>query len=186
MHDGDHQIGPVHAARSHNISHHLLVLAPGHTRQVGASLETARVKFVVAQHRNAQAFALEDQRRVGLLQVHAAADLRQTGLIEQRQHLGKGLGAKITRMVVGQGHGIEVALQHRDHARMGAKGVHLVTRVARCGNHALQVGDADISPCKGRCEMRVRVAAIRDQLTGCVVEHAVARKDQSHALRWRG
>ena len=81
VHDGKHQVGSVHAARRHDVGHHLLILAPGHTRQVGPGLETARVKLVVTQYRNAQPFALEDQRRVGLFQVQATADLRQTSFI---------------------------------------------------------------------------------------------------------
>ena len=87
-------------------------------------------------------------------------------------------------MVVGQGHGIKMALQNRDHAGVRAKGVHLLARAARRGNHTLQIGDADIGCGKRRREMRIRVAALGNEFTRRIVEHAVTRKDQTHALSW--
>ena len=169
----------MHAARCADVSDHALVFAPSRARHIVVRLKTAGLEFVVTQYRDAQTFALKHQRRVRLPQIHAPTHLRQTGALQQAQHLGEGLGAEVAGMVVGQGDRVKVPFQHRDHTRVGAESEHLVARAALGGDHAFEVGDADVGIGKVACKAGKRVTALRDQVAGVGVEHAVPGKDQA-------
>ena len=182
VHDRDHHIGFVNSARGADIAHHLRVLAPGDAGPVGVGLEAARLKLVVAQHRHAHAFALDDPGGVRLGQVHAAAVIAQAALLEQAQHLGKRLGAEVARVVVGQADGVKVALEVLQGAGVDAKHIRLVVLgAADGGHHALQVANADVGARKQTGKTGVGVAAFAHGVHGAVFEHHVA--DDDHGQR---
>ena len=62
-----------------------------------------------------------------LAQIGAAAKIRNAVLFEQRQRFAEGGFAVVARVIIGQRHRVQVALEHRQHARMGAEGEDLLS-----------------------------------------------------------
>ena len=182
MHDGDHQIRPVHATRLADVVHHLLVFAPGHPRGIVVGLKAARHEFVVAQKSDAQALALDHPRGVCLRQIAPASDRAQARLLEQVQHFGKCFTPKITRVVVGQRHCIEMGLQHRQHAWVRPEREVFIPCTAHRGHHTFQIGHADIGGSKDACKGGKRVTTTGDQRAGRIIQHGVACKHHAHSL----
>src|SRR3990167_9410672 len=147
------------ATRLSDVSHYLFIFAPGNTGRVRVRLETARHEFAVTQQCNAKTLALDDERGMCLGQVQAPAELHQARLFDQTQHVGKRRAAIVARVVVGQGHDIEVALEDRQHAWMSAKGVVLVASRASGGNDALQIDNTDIGALEKISKVGKRVPA---------------------------
>jgi hypothetical protein len=183
VHERDQQVGAKHAAGAADVEAHLLVLAPGYSGLVGVGLEVAREELVVAQQRDAQPLALDHQRRVCAGQVEPAAEVADARPVQQPEHLGKRRRAEIARMVVGQAHRVETALQHLERARMGAEGVRLVRlRKAGGGDDTFQVADADVGGGQLGGKGLERVAPPADDAPGRVVEHQVADEDHRDPL----
>ena len=186
VHHWNHQISPIDGARFFDVGHHLLVFAPGDAGRVVIGLKTARHEFAVAQQRNAQPLALDDQRGMRLRQIMAAAEIPQAGRIQQPQHLRKGRTAKVTRMVVGQRQRIEVPPQNRQGARMGAESEVFLARLPGRGDDALQIAKANIGLPKNSGPVGKRVLPARNHLAHRAVEHDVARKHQADRAGCRG
>ena len=109
VHHRDDHIGATRPAGPSNIAQHLLVFAPSNARSVVVGLKAAWLKFIEAQHGDAHAFFLNDERLMGLREVVTPAIHAHPSLAQPLEHVGKGHGAVVARMVVGQTHCIKMA-----------------------------------------------------------------------------
>ena len=175
VHDRDHQVGAMQPAGLADIELDLLVLAPGDARLVEIRLETARQELVIAEQGDPQAMALEDEWPMRLGQVGTAAEPAEALPVEQVQHLAEGLRTEVARVIVRQGHGIEVPLDRCQDPRVGAEGVGLAGfGCAAGGDDTLQVADPDVGVVQEGGEGGEGVAPRLDHLPRGPVEHEVA------------
>lgn len=181
VHDRDHQVGLMAAAGVGDVELDLLVLAPGDPRPVGIGLETAGQELVVAEQGDPQAMALDDERPMRLGQVGPAAKPADALAVQQGQHLAEGLRTEVARVIVRQGHGVEVPLERLQDARVGAEGVGLAGfGLAAGGDDTFQVADPEVSGIQEGGEGGKGVATLRDHPSRRLVEHEVTDHGQGH------
>jgi hypothetical protein len=95
----------------------------------------------------------------------------------------EGFVTEVAGMVVGQGQGIEAALQDGQDAGLGAEAVDLVVLLAAAGgDRAFEIADTVIGSLENVGEGRQRVATSADQAAGAIVEHDVAGEDQGEGF----
>ena len=108
-------------------------------------LKAARLKFIEAQHGDANAFFLNDERLMGLREVVTPAIHAHPSLAQPLQHVRKGHGAVVARMVVGQPHCIKMAAYEAHGPGMNPKHIGFVGFcLTLVRHHALQISQPDI------------------------------------------
>mmetsp|Transcript_884 Transcript_884/g.2051 ORF Transcript_884/g.2051 Transcript_884/m.2051 type:complete len:313 (-) Transcript_884:127-1065(-) len=157
----------------------LLLIGPSDAGLRRAGLEVAREHFVVAEQGDAQPVALHDGGAVRSAQVAAAPEIGQPGFLQALQHLGEGLGPVVSGVVVGQRHRIDMAAQHVHRMRMRSEGPRFGDLPSSGGDHAFQVGHAQIGVLQRRSHMLEGVAALRDDAARSIGEHDVAHPGQA-------
>ena len=116
-----------------------------------------------------------------LTQIGPAAKVRQLLLFQQRQGFGKRRFAVVARVVIGQRHRIDMALEHWQHPGVGAEGVNLaVQRLAGGGHRAFQIANGVIAVGQQAGKRGKWVAARCDHLAGAVIEHDIAHHQEAH------
>ena len=130
---------------------------------------------LLGEQGDAQALALDDQRRVGMRKVAAAAEVGDAGTVEPTEHLAEGGRAVIAGMVVGQAKGVEMTLEQCQHARMGAEGVGFVRLgFAVRGDDAFEIADTDVGGIEPCGKGHEGIAAAPDLRADRLGEHDVA------------
>ena len=181
VHHRDHDVGAMQRPRCRDVEAHLVVLAPRHAGLVVIGLEAARQELVVAEQRDAQSLAFDDQRRVRTREVATTAEVRDAALFEQSEHFAEGLRSVVARMIVRERDGVEVALQHAERAGVRAERVGLAgLGRARRRDDAFEIADADVGRVEDLRERCERIAPATDRAAGQRVEHHVADERDRH------
>ena len=116
-----------------------------------------------------------------LAEVATSAKIRQARCFQPPEHLDEGAATVVTRMVVGQRDRIDMPLQQRQHARLGAEGPGLAGDfLAALGDHAFKIGQAQISAGEQLCKRLEGVATAADQAARAVGQHHVANPGDAH------
>ena len=165
-----------------DVGRHLLVDRPGDPRPGRPGLELARMEVVVAEERDAEAVAIEDERQSGLTAVAAATEAPDAGLVEQRELLEEGVVAKIAGVIVGQRHDPEVPADNVEDAGVGPERVGLVDRFANCCHNAFEIRDCHVDPIENIGKLGEGVPARCDRLPGEVGEHDIAGEGERHLV----
>jgi hypothetical protein len=95
--------------------------------------------------------------------------LRQSAFLKELQHVCKGFWTKIATVVIGQGHGIEMFFEHRNHARVCSEREHLIASGAFGRHHAFQIGDANIGFGKKTFKVSKGIASFGNELARVIV-----------------